>query len=50
VTDAFDPVPPDQLTREIARALDVAILEWMPGFSGRPLCPTPEWFAGLEPL
>jgi hypothetical protein len=50
VTDAFDPVPPDQLTREIARALDVAILEWMPGFSGRPLCPAPEWFGGLEPL
>jgi hypothetical protein len=49
VTDALDPVPPDQLTRAIVRALDVAVLEWTPGFSCRPLCPTPEWFAAQEP-
>lgn len=49
MTDALDPGPLDQLTRAIVRALDVAILEWTVGFSCRPLCPTPKWFAGQQP-
>jgi hypothetical protein len=49
VTGGFDPVPLDQLTREIARALDVAIVEWKPDSTCRPLCLTPHWFAGTAP-
>lgn len=45
----FDHVHPDPLVGEVARALDMALIEWMPDFSYKPLCVTPRWFTGTVP-
>jgi hypothetical protein len=49
-TDATEPDdPPDAITGDALRALDIALIEWRPDSSYVPLAKTPRWFTGFTP-
>ena len=41
--------PPDVIVGDALRALDIALIEWMPDSSYVPLAKTPRWFTGFTP-
>ena len=47
MSDADTPIDP--ATGEVLRALDLALIEWRPDYSYRPLALTPRWFTGTVP-
>lgn len=49
MTDDEDDAPLDPAIGEVMRLLDMAVVEWQPDQSYRPLSKTPRWFRGMVP-